>query len=68
MLEKSVLFNISNVAIGALKGGQPWLDQGPRSKERSVKSTVCELKLGRPTRWLPNCPEVISKKLSLANG
>ena len=28
MLDKSVLFNISHVAVGALKSGLPWFDHG----------------------------------------
>jgi ribose transport system ATP-binding protein len=36
MLDKSVLFNISQVAIGALKDGLPWFDQGT-ALERALR-------------------------------
>ena len=36
MLDKSVLFNISQVAIGALRGGLPWFDHGT-ALERALR-------------------------------
>ncbi len=36
MLDKSVLFNISQVAIGALKDGLPWFDHGT-ALERAIR-------------------------------
>ena len=36
MLDKSVLFNISQVAVGALRGGLPWFDHGT-ALERALR-------------------------------
>jgi ABC-type sugar transport system ATPase subunit len=58
MLDKSVLFNISHVAVGALKNGLPWFDHGTaldravrqidrlRIKTRSPHSLVGQLSGG----------------------
>jgi ribose transport system ATP-binding protein len=58
MLDKSVLFNISHVAVGALKNGLPWFDHGTaldravrqidglRIKTRSPHALVSELSGG----------------------
>ena len=50
MLDKSVLFNISHVAMGALKDGLPWFDHGTALNARSGKSTACASRPARPTR------------------
>ena len=48
MLDKSVLFNISHVAIGALKDGLPWFNHGT-ALERAVRQIErLRIKTGSP--------------------
>jgi ABC-type sugar transport system ATPase subunit len=49
MLDKSVLFNISQVAIGALKGGLPWFDHGT-ALERAFRQ-IDRLRIKTPSPY-----------------
>jgi len=59
MLEKSVLFNISNVALGALKGGLPWFDHGTALK-RAIRQ-IDRLRIKTPA------PDALASELSGGN-
>jgi ribose transport system ATP-binding protein len=59
MLDKSVLFNISHVAAGALKNGLPWFDHGT-ALDRAVRQ------IGR-LRIKTRSPRVLVNQLSGGN-
>ena len=59
MLEKSVLFNISNVVIGALNGGLPWFDHGTALK-RAIRQ-IDRLRIKTPG------PDALASALSGGN-
>ena len=48
MLDKSVLFNISHVAVGALKGGLPWFDHETALERALRQIDRLRIKTGSP--------------------
>jgi ribose transport system ATP-binding protein len=48
MLDKSILFNISHVVVGALRTGLPWFDQGAALRRAQRQIGQLRIKAGSP--------------------
>ena len=68
MLDKSILFNISNVVVGALNTGSPWF--GHRSAQTRAQRQIDKLRIKRnhPIPWPISFPVETNRRSSSANG
>ena len=69
MLDQSILFNISQVVVGAMRGGSPLFSKARgASRARCGRSRSCASRRARPTRWSITCPAATSRRSWSASG
>ena len=68
MLDKSILFNLANVAVGAAHGAPPVSRQRPRCERARRQIDALRIKARRRTRSPTRSPAATSRRSSSASG